>query len=65
MTHTCPTANCKATVADDRAPGRDEGDTIADSDRLDQHMYGWPMLDPVEFPAPIPAAGAQGFWNWS
>jgi hypothetical protein len=40
-------------------------DTIADSDRLDHHMYGWPMLDPVMFPAPIPAAGAQGFWNWS
>lgn len=40
-------------------------DTIADSDRLDQHMYGWPMIDPVEFAEPIPAAGAQGFWNWS
>jgi len=37
----------------------------ADSDRLDHHMYGWPMIDPRPFPRPIPAAGAQGFWNWS
>ena len=40
-------------------------DKVADSDRLDQHMYAWPMIDPTPFPAPIPAAGAQGFWNWS
>lgn len=40
-------------------------DRVADSDRLDQHMYAWPMIDPTPFPAPIPAAGAQGFWNWS
>lgn len=38
---------------------------VADSDRLDQHMYAWPMIDPQPFAAPIPAAGAQGFWNWS
>lgn len=37
----------------------------ADSDRLDHHMYGWPMIDPVPFAEPISAAGAQGFWNWS
>lgn len=23
------------------------------------------LLDPQPFPQPIPAAGAQGFWNWS
>lgn len=40
-------------------------DTIADSDRLDEHMYGWPMDDVARFAQPIPAAGAQGFWNWS
>jgi hypothetical protein len=38
---------------------------IADSDRIDEHMWAWPMTDPQPFPAPIPAAGAQGFWNWS
>lgn len=38
---------------------------IADSDRIDQHMYGWPVLNPKPFPEPIPSAGAQGFWNWS
>lgn len=38
---------------------------IADSDRLDEHMYGWPLSDVQAFQAPVPAAGAQGFWNWS
>ncbi|WEF52528.1 hypothetical protein AFIC_001019 [[Pseudomonas] carboxydohydrogena] len=36
-----------------------------DPDRLDPSMYGWPMTDVRQFPEPIPAAGAQGFWNWS
>lgn len=38
---------------------------VADSDRLDQQMYAWPVSDVQAFPSPIPAAGAQGFWNWS
>jgi hypothetical protein len=38
---------------------------IADSDRLDQQMYAWPMTAPLAFAAPIASAGAQGFWNWS
>jgi hypothetical protein len=38
---------------------------VADSDRLDHQMYAWPMLDPQPFSDLIPAAGAQGFWNWS
>lgn len=38
---------------------------VADSDRLDHQMYAWPMTDIRPFAAPIPAAGAQGFWNWS
>ena len=36
-----------------------------DSDRLDHHMYGWPMIEPKPFASPIPSMGAQGFWNWS
>jgi hypothetical protein len=38
---------------------------VADSDRLDQQMYAWPVSDPQPFPQPVPASGAQGFWNWS
>jgi hypothetical protein len=37
----------------------------ADSDRLDEHMYGWPLTDVIAFDQPLPAAGAQGFWSWS
>ena len=40
-------------------------DVIADSDRIDEHMYGWPVSDVQPFPEPIPAKGAQGFWNFS
>ena len=40
-------------------------DVIADSDRIDEHMYGWPLSDVQPFPEPIPANGAQGFWNYT
>jgi hypothetical protein len=40
-------------------------DEVADSERLDEHIYGWPLSDAQPFSAPVPAAGAQGFWNWS
>ncbi|MGW1423632.1 hypothetical protein ACWAT4_26325 [Bradyrhizobium manausense] len=42
-----------------------KGSPIADSDRLDHSLYGWPMSDVKRFERPIPSAGAQGFWNWS
>lgn len=35
-----------------------------DSDRLDEHMFGWPMVEPQRFTAPVPMRGFQGFWNW-
>lgn len=38
---------------------------VADSDRLDQQMYAWPISEIQPFPQPVPAAGAQGFWKWS
>lgn len=38
---------------------------VADSDRLDQQMYAWPLSGVEPFPSPVSAAGAQGFWNWS
>jgi hypothetical protein len=42
-----------------------KGTPIADSDRLDHSLYGWPLTDVKRFDTPIPSAGAQGFWNWS
>ena len=35
----------------------------ADSDRIDHHMWAWPLTDILSFGAPIPMRGAQGFWN--
>lgn len=40
------------------------GGTIADSDRVDEHIWAWP-LSAIEFFEPfVPARGAQGFWHW-
>lgn len=36
----------------------------ADSDRIDHHMWAWPLIDIRPFAAPIPHRGAQGFWTW-
>ena len=37
---------------------------VADSDRIDQHKWGWPMSDPRPFEPVVPARGFQGFWPW-
>jgi hypothetical protein len=36
----------------------------ADSDRIDHHMYAWPLTAIEAFNAPIPCRGMQGFWTW-
>jgi hypothetical protein len=38
---------------------------VADSDRLDHQMYAWPISEVQPFEQPVPAMGAQGFWNWN
>lgn len=38
---------------------------VADSDRIDQHVWGWPLSD-IEVLEPfVPARGAQGWWTWT
>lgn len=46
------------------AKARRVRERVADSDRLDHGLYGWPMVDPQPFDHPRPMRGAQGFWNW-
>jgi hypothetical protein len=36
----------------------------ADSDRIDHHMWAWPLTHIEPWVPPIKATGAQGFWNW-
>lgn len=36
-----------------------------DSEREEHANWGWPMLDIEPFAEPVPARGAQGFWNWT
>lgn len=40
------------------------GGTVADSDRIDQHVWAWPLTEIEPFATPIRSRGAQGFWNW-
>ena len=35
-----------------------------DSDRIDHSKFAWPLTDIESFAPPIPARGAQGFWDW-
>ena len=37
---------------------------FADSDRVDHHVWGWPLSDIRRLTPPVPARGAQGFWTW-
>ena len=37
---------------------------IGDSARIDHQMFGWPLTDIEPLIPPVPARGAQGFWNW-
>lgn len=41
------------------------GIVINDSDRAETFNWAWPMLDIEPLMPPIPARGAQGFWNWT
>lgn len=35
-----------------------------DSDRVDHHMWAWPMEDVQVWQPPRPMRGMQGFWQW-
>ena len=35
-----------------------------DSDRLDHHVWGWPITEIRRLEPPAPAKGLQGFWDW-
>lgn len=36
----------------------------ADSDRIDHHMWAWPLTEIEPFAEPVPTRGLQGFWTW-
>lgn len=53
-----------ATIGKPRRVGDIFKGVIADSDRLDHSLFGWPLTEIERFDAPVPMRGAQGFWNW-
>lgn len=36
-----------------------------DSDRREHFNWAWPLTDVARLAPPVPARGAQGFWNWN
>lgn len=40
------------------------GDHVADSTRIDQHVWAWPLTDIQPFEPVVPCRGFQGFWRW-
>ena len=38
---------------------------VSDSDRIDHHMWAWPLGAVQRLEPPQPATGKQGFWEWS
>jgi hypothetical protein len=43
---------------------RDHAPGFLDSDRIDHSKWAWPLREIERFDIPVPARGAQGFWNW-
>lgn len=43
----------------------DVGAMDADFGDWTDRRYAWPVLDVWEFPAPVPARGRQGIWQWT
>lgn len=35
-----------------------------DSDRIDHHVWAWPLTDIEPFEPPVPMRGFQGFWTY-
>lgn len=40
-------------------------DFVNDSDRAQHSNWGWPLSEIRRLEPPIPARGAQGWWNWN
>lgn len=57
-------ALCSATLLRARRAADLFRGTIADSDRIDQHVYAWPLQAVEPFRHAIPCRGSQGFWNF-
>ena len=40
------------------------GAAVADSSRIDEHIYGWPVGEIERWAPPVPSRGFQGFWPY-
>lgn len=40
------------------------GAEIGDSDRIDEHIWAWPVREIQHFTPIVPSRGFQGFWEW-
>ena len=56
---------CTAFIGRARKATEMFGRQVADSDRIDQHIWAWPLTNVERIEPPEPASGMQGFWNWT
>lgn len=56
---------CTAFLGTPRKVGEIFSGPVADSDRLLQHTYAWPLSSIKLLDPPEPARGKQSFWNWT
>lgn len=47
-----------------RATDMFKGSSVRDSDRVNQHVWAWPLIELQAAPYPVSCRGAQGFWNF-
>lgn len=62
--HIVATATLGTPVRADKVMG-EFGGLTNDSDRDDHFNFAWPLTDVEEMRPPVPARGAQGFWECS
>ena len=55
---------CLATLHEPRRPVVLFGRDVADSDRIDKHVWAWPLTDITRLEPYVPATGRQGWWMW-
>lgn len=56
---------CTAILGEPRKASSIFAGDVADSDRIDQHVWAWPLTDIQPLEPFLPATGAQGWWTWS
>lgn len=56
---------CTAILGEPRKASSIFTGEVADSDRIDQHIWAWPLTEIEPLEPFAPARGNQGWWHWT